>query len=111
MRVFQPAPGSSPRRRSRRRDNESLHAISHNQQERGEVELNTLYKKKADKIRPLDTALQDGSMPDRNPNWREDILAEQQRSLNPVQVPGPYDHLFEPRYWQALRGCRITPEQ
>lgn len=75
------------------------------------MELNTLYKKKADKIRLLDTALQDGSMPDGNPNWREDILAEQRRSLDPVRVPGPYDHLFEPRYWRALRGRRITPER
>jgi hypothetical protein len=50
-------------------------------------------------------------MPDGNPNWKEDILAEQRRSLNPVRVPGPYDHLFEPRYWQELRGCRITVER
>jgi hypothetical protein len=43
-------------------------AMSEAQNAYGAVEVNTLYKKKADKVRLLDTALRDGSMPDSNPN-------------------------------------------
>jgi hypothetical protein len=110
-RIFQASLSYADFRRSRKRDAHTVFAVSEAQNACGAVEVNTLYKKKADKVRPLDTALRDGSMPDGNPNWREDILQEQRRSLNPSRVPGAFDHLFEPRYWKKPRGCRITPER
>jgi transposase InsO family protein len=70
-------------------------------------QVRTMYKRKADKIRPLDEALEDGSTPEGDPLWREHALAIQRKSIQGMQ-PGPVDHLFEPRYSKQPRGFRIT---
>jgi len=67
-----------------------------------------MYKRKADKVRPVDNALSDGSTPGGFPNWRERALA---RLTPPVPQPyfGPFDHLLEPRYSDEPVGFRLTP--
>lgn len=75
-------------------------------------QVNTLYKKVADKVRPVD----DPGPPEKNNFGREDwkeLAIERQLlrlSLRPADI-GPYDHILERRYAPFPRGLRLTPER
>ena len=73
------------------------------------AEVNTLYKTKDKKIKPVDLGVSDGSKPGGLLNWKEE-MARTERYVGPG---GPYDHLIEPRF-SALptpipKGSRLTP--
>ena len=72
--------------------------------------VNTLYKRKVDKVTPVDTSASDGSVPEGCPDWRQSAMERQRLSMPPRSL-GPYDHLFEPRYTRRPIGYRLTPER
>jgi len=79
-------------------------------QAQGPISVSTMYKRKADKVKPVDKAISDSSNPTGNPLWRETALAIQRQSLK-GRDQGPYDHLFEPRYCTEPPGFRLTEER
>ena len=68
------------------------------------------YKRKADKVQPVDTSDTDGSTPGGVLDWRERAYAEITRYAPEIQV-GPYDHLFHKRITGLARGARLKPER
>jgi hypothetical protein len=70
--------------------------------------VHTIYKRKADKVRPVDWHVSDGSTPGGRPDWKERAMQRQKLAM-PTWVLGPYDHLFEPRYTSEAAGYRLTP--
>ena len=67
------------------------------------------YKRKADKIQPVDQADPSGENPHRSMLWKTKFL----RSIAPIRQPGldPYGHLITPRATAMARGARLTPER
>jgi hypothetical protein len=69
--------------------------------------VNTLYKRVADKVKPVNAVLPDGSVPGGLDNWREVIMAEQAK-VPLKEPPSELDELFEPRRAPFPRGTRLT---
>ena len=77
---------------------------------RDSVRVDTMYKRKAQKVLPMDVALPDGSMPEGQANWK--------RTLEPPVGPddwkkltGIYEPFLTPRFSGLARGARLTPER
>lgn len=106
--VFHPDSDSKSGRPSRITDLYTLYCYGKKFLEDGFV--TTMYKRKADKVRPVDSDKSDGSTPGGRTDWRERALARQ-ISLMPLAVPHAFDQYFEPRYTHAPRGYRLTAER
>lgn len=82
-----------------------------------ETTVSTAYKRKADKVRPVDESLTDGSVPGGRLDWEEHVHKRQLQCLKlnwHVSCP-PQLHalcsIIEPRYATFPRGHRLTPER
>ncbi len=73
-------------------------------------ELRTLTMRKtvANKVRPVDSALSDGSVPEGDPLWREKALAVAQTKMT---FGSEWDEEVVPRFTELIRGSRLTPER
>jgi RNase H-like domain found in reverse transcriptase/Integrase zinc binding domain/Reverse transcriptase (RNA-dependent DNA polymerase) len=70
----------------------------------------TLYKRKADKVLPVNSSASDGSTPGGLPDWRARAIArEVQRGLNHLRYK--YDRWLHPRFATFPRGERLTQER
>jgi hypothetical protein len=76
------------------------------------VDLYTMYKSVAKKVRPVDIPRQSAPMNFGREDWK-DLARERQLLRLSVRDPdhGPCDHLFERRYAAFPRGSRLTPER
>jgi hypothetical protein len=69
--------------------------------------VNTLYKRKADKVRPVDSSISDGSTPGGREDWRlRAIEREKQRGFDKQE--GKFDYWLHPRTASFPRGQRLT---
>ncbi|KAF1980581.1 hypothetical protein K402DRAFT_344130, partial [Aulographum hederae CBS 113979] len=73
----------------------------------------TMYKRVAQKVRPVDTTESDGAAPDGRDDWRERAIKRQQEELasKPSEPPSRFDGVLLPRYCQFPRGQRLTPDR
>ena len=67
------------------------------------------YKRKADKIQPIDRPNPAGDNPRRMPGWKEKALAECKMLRQPRL--DPYGHLITGRMTEMAVGARLTPER
>ena len=69
--------------------------------------VQTMYKKVADKVRPVDVALDDGSKPGGDPDWRR-----KRRACQEARIAGlpkqKFVEYFEPRYDLRPIRFRVT---
>jgi hypothetical protein len=65
----------------------------------------TAYKRKADKVKPVDTAESDGSTPGGDPEWRKKVMAKE------VYQPTKYSKYLLGKFSKVRRGSRVTPER
>ena len=74
------------------------------------AEVNTLYKKVGDKVRPVDTPRKDIPMELGRQDWKERAIKRQAARLA-LKGPdlGPFDHIFHSRTASFARGARLTP--
>lgn len=72
------------------------------------VRVRTMYKRKADKILPVNSSVSDGSKPGGVSNWRERAIAREEKS--PLQ-PNRYPQWLRPRQALFAVGARLTPER
>jgi Reverse transcriptase (RNA-dependent DNA polymerase) len=71
------------------------------------LRINTLYKRKADKVRPVDSSTSDGSTPGGREDWRlRAIEREKQRGFDKQE--GKFDCWLHPRTASFPRGQRLT---
>ena len=67
------------------------------------------YKRKAQKVNPVDHDQSDGSKPDGRKDWKERCIeAEAKR---PPQPRGPFDQWITPKFSDIPRGSRLTQER
>lgn len=71
----------------------------------------TMYKRKADKINPVDSSKPIES-PYRNVSWKKEGLARAHRQLETIQhKPGEWDGISFPRFSEMPKGQRLTPDR
>ena len=75
-----------------------------------EARVFTLYKRKADKVVPVDTAETDGSTPGGFSDWRARAIARE-RIAGIGSEPYKYSQWLEPRHAAFPRGQPLTPER
>ena len=73
--------------------------------------VNTMYKTKDKKVRPVDLGVSDGSKPGGIHNWK-DVIKSSERHVGPIE---PFDHLITGRFSSLeqplAKGSRLTPER
>ena len=62
----------------------------------------TAYKRKADKVRPVDAPLLDGSQPAGDPEWRQKAIARERYQ------PGKYSKFITGKFSNIKKGSRLT---
>ena len=67
----------------------------------------TLYKRKADKVKPISLGKSSAGVPPGDPSWRERAVEASRKRY----VEGKYDSWFEPKFSDLERGERLTPER
>jgi hypothetical protein len=73
---------------------------------------NTMHKRVADKVRPIDDPREEEEMDFGRPDWRSRAIERQElRQQDDPPEPGPYDHIFHKRHATFPRGTRCTPER
>ena len=72
--------------------------------------VRTMYKRKKDKVRPVDVSQSDGSKPGGTEDWHEKAVEEERRSG--YNMPrAKYDQYLTPKFSDIPRGSRLTPER
>ena len=72
--------------------------------------VDAAYKRKADKVKPVDTSQTDGSGPGGDINWRDEAI----RREKPVYEPGvtlKFSKWLIPKFSSLARGSRLKPER
>src|SRR5271156_372945 len=72
--------------------------------------VNTLYKRKADKVRSVNTDESDGTAPGGSKTWREDMLRKERRTESPDKED-LYAEWLIPKFSEIPKGSRLTPER
>ena len=77
------------------------------------VHVNTAYKRKADKIRPVDLGESTGEGPGGLSNWWDVMWEHKMQYPERIETDPPhrYDKYIIPRFSQLARGARLTPER
>lgn len=78
-----------------------------------DVKVRTMYKRKAQKVRPVDSSISDGTTPGGMLDWRAWIRARLELENKPfdLSLPGKYGgHLIQ-RFLRVRPGSRLTPER
>ncbi|KAJ5747177.1 uncharacterized protein N7511_000772 [Penicillium nucicola] len=73
--------------------------------------VNTLYKRKADKVQPVSSSESDGSIPAGNPDWQRICLEKYHTRYRATDIQSEFDDLLHPRIATIARGARLTPER
>jgi hypothetical protein len=73
------------------------------------LQINTLHKRKAQKIQPVDDSGQKSRTVEGALDWKEKAKARQKPNADTHSAP--FKKYFEPRYAEFPRGTRMTPER
>ena len=92
------SPEESCYRMSRKSDLTSLHQVS----------VNTLYKRVADKKKPINLGSSDGTKPLGNPNWRAETIAQETYVHDPESK---YAKFLIPKFSKIAKGARLKPQR
>ena len=66
------------------------------------------YKRKAQKVQPVDSSVSDGSKPDGSTTWRENAIKNE---VPIIDTTSQYSHWLIPKFTPIAKGARITPER
>lgn len=72
------------------------------------VRVNTMYKRKADKIQPRDDVPSDGSTPEGDPYWRDKRWDEVKGDL---EKDSPFSDYITPKFSKVKKGSRLFGER
>ena len=75
------------------------------------LEVYTLYKRAADKVKPVDTAPSDGSVPEGNTDWKAKLWEKAQKKFIIDKDDPPEMSLVVPRFTDMAVGHRLTDER
>lgn len=104
--------GGGGRERDVRESFEEIARQQMRQRRRVSGEVNTLYKRVGEKVRPVDTPRKDAPMELGREDWKERAIARQAARIA-LRGPdiGPFDHIFGSRTADFPRGSRLTKER
>jgi hypothetical protein len=74
------------------------------------VRVDILYKKKMDKVQPVDSDKSDRSVPGGSIFWREEIIKKELENLLSAER-GFYPQWLIPKFSKIEKGSRLTPER
>jgi RNase H-like domain found in reverse transcriptase/Reverse transcriptase (RNA-dependent DNA polymerase) len=74
------------------------------------LRVNTMYKRKAEKVRPVDSSQSDGSIPGGRDDWRERAIAREREQGKHIPR-GKFDHWLYPRTADFEREVRMTSKR
>jgi hypothetical protein len=74
------------------------------------VQVDILYKRKADKVQLVDLDKFDGSVPGGSIFWREEMIKKELKNL-PSAERGSYPQWLIPKFSKIEKGSRLTPER
>jgi hypothetical protein len=72
--------------------------------------MDTIYKRKADKIKPVDLDKSDNSIPGESKSWRENIIREEMKNVNP-DSDDLYAKWLISKFFKITKGSRLIPER
>ncbi len=75
------------------------------------VPVYTLFKRVADKIRPVNATENDGSVPTGYPDWQKVCERKYFTEYRAADVKTEFDEFLLPRVSTIARGARLTPER
>lgn len=85
-----------------------LHTLTQHSQFLSQVRVDGAYKRKSQKVQPVDLSLSDGSKPDGSDTWRLDAIKREILILDPTDK---YMHWLIPKFTLIGKGTRLTPER
>jgi len=74
------------------------------------AKVNTLYKRKGEKVLPQNVARTDGASPGGETFWKDRVLKQEKEKLK-SRESGRYDKWLTPRFTDALEGSRLTADR
>jgi len=80
---------------------------------KGDVHVNTAYKRKADKVRPVNSDQSTGEAPGGLPDWFEILWKRRMKYPKEMETDPPhrYDQYITSRFSRIARGSRLKPER
>jgi hypothetical protein len=72
--------------------------------------MDTIYKRKANKVKPVNLDKSDSNTPGRSKSWREDMIREKMKNVNP-DLDNLYAKWLIPKFSKIIKGSRLTPER
>ena len=72
-----------------------------------QARIDGAYKRKSQKVQPVDQNIPDGSRPDGSDAWRLDAIKREIPILDPTDK---YTHWLIPKFTPIAKGARLTPE-
>jgi hypothetical protein len=72
--------------------------------------MDTIYKRKADKVKPVDSDKSNSSISEESKFWRENMIREKIKNINP-NPDDPYAKWLIPKFSKIVKNNRLTPER
>jgi hypothetical protein len=72
--------------------------------------MDIIYKRKADKVKPVDLDKLNSSIPEKSKSWREDMIREEMKNMNP-DSNDLYAKWLIPKFSKIAKDSRLIPER
>jgi hypothetical protein len=71
--------------------------------------MDTIYKRKIDKVKPMDSDKSNSSIPGKSKSWREDMIREKIKNVNP-DLDDLYAKWLISKFSKIIKNSRLIPE-
>jgi hypothetical protein len=71
--------------------------------------IDTIYKRKADKVKPVNSDKSDNNTPGKSKSWREDMIRKKMKNLN-LNPDDPYAKWLIFKFFKIIKSNRLTPK-
>jgi hypothetical protein len=72
--------------------------------------MDIIYKRKAEKVKPVDLDKLNNSIPRESKSWREDMIRKEMKNVDP-DPDDSYAKWLIPKFSKIAKGSRLTPER
>jgi hypothetical protein len=74
------------------------------------LRMDIIYKRKVNKVKPVDLNKLNNSIPGESKSWREDMIREEMKNINP-DSNNLYTKWLIPKFFKIIKGSRLTPKR
>jgi hypothetical protein len=72
--------------------------------------MDIIYKRKADKVKPINSDKSNNNIPKRSKSWREDIIREKIKNMDP-DSDNLYAKWLIPKFSKIIKNNRLIPKR